>query len=93
MIVVCAPAITIAAGVFVATAVACHGSTAVAATAGAIPAVVTLPTGCSTPPLPLRCRRATAADAAAAAVAFVLIVIVVAIIVAVSVAVAVAAFS
>jgi hypothetical protein len=58
LIVVCAPAIAVTAGVFIATTAARGRRTAAAA---AMPAAVALPTRClPSPPLP-RCRRAAAA--------------------------------
>jgi hypothetical protein len=58
LIVVCAPAIAVTAGVFIATTAARGGRTAAAA---AMPAAITLPTRCLPLPLPPRCRGATAA--------------------------------
>jgi hypothetical protein len=66
LIVVCAPAIAVAAGVFIATAAARGGSTAVATAAAAMPDAVALNTRCPPPPL-LHCWQAAAADTATTA--------------------------
>ncbi len=66
LIVVCAPAIAVASGVFIATAAARGDSTAVAAAAAAMPDAVALNTRCP-PPLPLHCWQAAAADTATTA--------------------------